>query len=200
LAQRSITNWRKLRTVIYSRVWFTTLRRTWRRPVFSRPARTTYAPDDYFTINGDRRRVLFAHPDSRVRYVVTVPEKPGFAASEKPGLGEKPGFWLAFAVATAPESWEQPGDGVTFAVYVESGQDMQPETRNPKLETYVDPKQDEAARHWHPYTVDLSDYAGQTVTIIFETGAGPAGDERYDWAGWGEPRLCPEFIEGLVGR
>ena len=28
-----------------------------------------------------------------------------------------------------------------------------------------------------------------TVTIIFETGAGPAGDYRYDWAGWGAPRL-----------
>jgi len=108
---------------------------------------------------------------------------------EKPGFSQKPGFWLAFAVATAPESWEQPGDGVTFAVYVESGQDMQPETRNPKLETYVAPRQDEADRRWHPYTVDLSDYAGQTVTITFETGVGPAGDERYDWAGWGAPRL-----------
>ena len=31
--------------------------------------------------------------------------------------------------------------------------------------------------------------AGQTVTIIFETGAGPAGDYGYDWAGWGAPRL-----------
>jgi len=38
--------------------------------------------------------------------------------------------------------------------------------------------------------IDLSDYAGQTVTLIFETTTGPAGDYRYDWAGWGEPRVC----------
>ena len=55
--------------------------------------------------------------------------------------------------------------------------------------TYIDPKQDEADRRWHPYVIDLSDYAGQVVTIIFETGTGPAGDYRYDWAGWGAPRL-----------
>jgi len=44
--------------------------------------------------------------------------------------GTEGGLVLAFDVATAPESWSQPGDGVTFAIYVESGQDMQPETRN----------------------------------------------------------------------
>ncbi|MCJ7537380.1 MAG: hypothetical protein MUO57_17780, partial [Anaerolineales bacterium] len=55
--------------------------------------------------------------------------------------------------------------------------------------TYIDPKNDEFDRRWHPYTVDLNEYAGQEVSIIFETDTGPAGDYRYDWAGWGELRL-----------
>ena len=38
-------------------------------------------------------------------------------------------------------------------------------------------------------TVDLEAYAGQMLTIVFETGSGPKGDVRYDWAGWGAPRL-----------
>jgi tetratricopeptide (TPR) repeat protein len=135
-----------------------------------------YVRNDYFTISDDQRRVLFAHPESSVRYRVRLPED----------------AVLAFEVATAPESWEQPGDGVSFAVYVEPDQDVQP--MNPLDDSraffvYLDPKQDKAARRWHAYEIDLGCYGGERVNIIFETGAGPAGDERYDWAGWGEPRL-----------
>ena len=60
---------------------------------------------------------------------------------------------------------------------------------NPQLTRYIDPKRNEDDRRWHPHTIDLSGYAGQTVTITFETGVGPAGDERFDWAGWGAFRL-----------
>jgi hypothetical protein len=155
--------------------------------------------NDTFTINGERKRVLFAHPPSCIRYPLTLPE------------GEPA---LAFDVAMSPESWGQEGDGVTFAVYVETEHHLQPETCNsqlttcnsqPVFSTTIDPKQNEAdpslrpgsvqatgsgcRRCWHPHTIDLSTYAGQTVTITFATGVGPAGDERYDWAGWGEPRL-----------
>jgi tetratricopeptide (TPR) repeat protein len=127
-----------------------------------------YIRNDYFTIDGQERRVLFMHPASTARYIVDVPAN----------------SILAFEVATDPESWEQPGDGVTFAVYVESDQDVKQ-----LFSTYIDPKQDAAARRWHPHVVDLEPYAGQTVTIVFETGTGPAGDYRFDWAGWGAPRL-----------
>ena len=139
--------------------------------------------NDYFTIDGDQRRTVFAHPDSRVSYVVAVPEKPVSS--------EKPDFWLSFAIATALESWSQPGDGVTFAVYVESEGDTQHEAQNTEelFSAYIDPKHNEADRGWHSHTVDLGAYAGQTVTITFETGTGPAGDYQNDWAGWGAPRL-----------
>lgn len=136
-----------------------------------------YVRNDYFAIDGDQRRMVFAHPDSRVSYVVDIPEKPG--------------LWLAFDVVTSPESWELPGDGVAFAVYIEPGEDTQHETRNTGqvFSTYIDPKQNPDDRRWHSHAVDLSAYAGQTVTITFETGTGPAGDYQYDWAGWGSPRL-----------
>jgi tetratricopeptide (TPR) repeat protein/O-antigen ligase len=131
-----------------------------------------YLGNDYFTIDGDQRRVLFMHPDSRARYVVKVPE----------------GAVLAFDVATAPESWGQPGDGVTFAVYVDDGQWTMDGVRR-LFSTYIDPKCDKDDRRWHSYAVDLRAYGGQTVNVIFETGGGPADDARYDWAGWGAPRL-----------
>jgi tetratricopeptide (TPR) repeat protein len=127
-----------------------------------------YVRNDYFTIDGIKRRVMFMHPEALARYAVEVPA----------------GGLLAFQVAIAPESWEQPGDGVGFAVYVESGG-----AATQVFSSYIDPKQDEDARRWHPHTVDLSDYAGQTISVIFETRPGPAGDLRYDWAGWGEARL-----------
>jgi len=127
-----------------------------------------YVHNDYWTIDGEERRVLFMHPDSHVQYMVQVPK----------------GAVLAFDVATAPESWDKPGDGVTFAVYIESEQGTEQ-----VFSTYIDPKWDESARRWHPFMVDLGDYAGQTVNVAFETTSGPAGDDRYDWAGWGTPRL-----------
>ena len=77
-----------------------------------------------------------------------------------------------------------PGDGVAFAVYVVSEQGARQ-----VFSTYIDPTHNKADRRWHPHTVDLSACAGQTVTLVFETSTGPAGDHRYDWAGWGEPRL-----------
>ncbi len=125
-----------------------------------------------WTIEQIPRQVLFQHPAltgaSRLAYSVQIGK----------------GSVLAFDVATAPESWEQPGDGVTFAVYIQSGQ-----RADQAFSTYIDPKQDEADRRWHSYTIDLGAYMGQTVRLIFETGSGPAGDNRYDWAGWGAPRL-----------
>jgi hypothetical protein len=132
-----------------------------------------------WTIQARTRPVLYQHPafsgTSRLAYSVWVGRE----------------YVLAFDVATGPESWGQPGDGVSFAIYVESEPSAQHATRHARqvFSTYIDPKHDETARRWHSYTVDLSDYAGQTVIFIFETGTGPMGDFRFDWAGWGTPRL-----------
>ena len=127
-----------------------------------------YVKNDYFAIDGLRKRVVFAHPDSRIRYTMDIM----YDAK------------LAFDIGTSPESWTKEGDGVTFSVYIETDQGT-----DQIFSTYIDPKSKAEDQRWHPYTIDLSPYADQIVTIIFETGAGPKGDYRYDWAGWGEPRL-----------
>jgi hypothetical protein len=144
----------------------------------SQAGRTIPAPEGetvearMWTIGDTSRRVLYQHPAfagaSRIAYSVRV------------GHGDV----LAFDVALAPECWLLPGDGVAFAVYVESERGAEQ-----VFATYIDPKHNEADQGWHSYTVALGAYAGQTVTIVFETSTGPAGDYRYDWAGWGEPRL-----------
>jgi hypothetical protein len=116
--------------------------------------------------------VLFQHPafagSSHILYPVNV------RSQEK----------LAFDVALAPESWVLEGDGVTFAVYIVADGITQQ-----VFSAYIDPKHNESDRRWHTYVIDLGAYAGKQVNIIFETNVGPAGDYRYDWAGWGEPRL-----------
>ncbi len=124
-----------------------------------------------WTIGDESQQVLYQHPalsePSRVIFVVNV----------------ESGARLAFDLATSPESWERTGDGVNFKIYI-VGEEVQQ-----LFSTYIDPKHDEIDRRWHPYTVELNKYAGQEVSIIFETDSGPADDHRYDWAGWGEPRL-----------
>jgi tetratricopeptide (TPR) repeat protein len=137
-----------------------------------------YVRNDHFTVNGDQRRVIFMHPDARVSYRLALPATHAMPGRTVGGLS------LAFDVATAPESWGQPGDGVAFAVSVESSGGTEQ-----VFSTYIDPKGNEADQDWHAYAVDLSAYAGQTVTLVFETGSGPLGDGRFDWAGWGRPRL-----------
>lgn len=125
-----------------------------------------------WTIKGVSHRVLYLHPAfagaSRITYSVYIER----------------GTILAFNIATLPDSWEEPGDGVTFAIYVESDQGMQQ-----LFSTYIDPKHDVADRRWHPYAIDLDVYAGQTIILIFEIGTGPTGDYDEDWAGWGGIRL-----------
>ena len=111
---------------------------------------------------------LVMHADSSARYIIEVPSD----------------SILAFDLATDPGTWDQAGDGVSFYVSILTDEGMEQ-----VFSTYIDPKQNEAERGWHPYTVDLSNYAGQTVSIVFETDGGPAGNLEFDWAGWGVPRL-----------
>ena len=40
--------------------------------------------------------------------------------------------------------------------------------------------------------IDLSAYAGQDVQLTLRALPGPAGDGRYDWAGWGAPVIIQE--------
>jgi tetratricopeptide (TPR) repeat protein len=127
-----------------------------------------YVLNDYFTVNGDRRRVLYEHPDSRVSFDINLPEN----------------AYLEFSTALSPASWDQPGDGVVFSILVDDGSGS-----TVLYEVYVDPKSRLADRRWRPARMDLAAYAGSPVRLEFVTAGGPADDTSFDWAGWGRPRL-----------
>lgn len=122
-----------------------------------------------FVIDTWPQQVLFQHPISRIEYALQVP----------------PDARLAFSMALAPEVWRADwGDGVQFEVYL-AGMDGEWALWS----EYIDPKNDPADRRWHDRELDLGPWAGQAVTLTLVTTPGPAADDRYDWAGWGTPRI-----------
>jgi tetratricopeptide (TPR) repeat protein len=133
-----------------------------------------------FFINADARKVWTAHPPSKAIASLTVP----LSAT------------LDFGLALSPEVWQLgKGDGVQFDVYSEDGQH-----KWHLFSEYIDPKNVVAHRRWHDREIDLSPWVGQTVTITFATGPGPNGDDRYDWAGWGEPRIVQPIAYDFLGE
>ena len=99
---------------------------------------------------------------------------------------------LTFEVALDPSSWTKAGDGVTFNIEIMHDTEASASTRHkPTIlwSTYIDPKQNPENQRWHTLGVDLTAHTGEQVTLILEPGPGPAGDDRYDWAGWGTPQL-----------
>ena len=123
-------------------------------------------------ILGEERVVLFVHPTSS-----------GSTALVYPVMVE-PGTTMGAHLAMAPEAWALEGDGVTFSVYVEDDAGI-----HLVHGRYVDPKHHQQDRRWLPLQVNLTPFSGKLVRLILVVGSGPAGDGRYDWAGWGEPQL-----------
>jgi hypothetical protein len=128
---------------------------------------------DRWDILGQERDVLFVHPTAAGSTALVYP------------LKIEPRTTLRAELAVAPEAWTAEGDGVTFSVYVEDAAGM-----HLVYARYVDPKHHELDRRWISMQIDLSPFSGRgVVRLILVTGSGPAGDLRYDWAGWGAPRL-----------
>jgi hypothetical protein len=126
-------------------------------------------------ILGEGRDVLFVHPAPSGSVALVYPVR------------IEPATTLQVDLAVALEAWDLEGDGLTFSVYVEDDSGM-----HLVHSRYVDPKHHQQDRRWVPTQVNLAPFGGKLVRLILVTGSGPAGDQRYDWAGWGEPRLeCP---------
>ena len=124
------------------------------------------------TIQGVTRPAIFAHPPSRIIYHdVKVP----------------PHARLELFLGLKEEAWPKGTDGVYFRVGVALGEIYKDlVTRN------VDPYRVAGDRGWIPISIDLSEYAGKTVKVIFNTqeslpGRVPNG--MYDFAVFGAPRL-----------
>jgi hypothetical protein len=128
-----------------------------------------------FTISGETKAVLFEHP---------AYERLPFRTAVTPANRE-----FAFSVAMQPAVYDGSmpvcGAGVEFQLEVRDG------TGRIRLlyDRYIDPKHNPAVRRWIPGSVDLSEYLGQTVELLFTTKPGPSGDTCAAWAGWGDPHF-----------
>ena len=135
-----------------------------------------------FIIKGVPHGVLFMPPTTSREFLVKIPDKAE----------------LIFGLALAPGVWNiGKGDGVQFSVFINDG------AIGSRIFTqYVDPKNVSTDRDYMNYSVNLSPWAGQTVTLTLSTDPGPNGDASYDWAGWGEPRIVVpvqyDFLSNLT--
>jgi hypothetical protein len=123
-----------------------------------------------FTINQDKRAVLFEHPHAEVQFN-------GIAISQ--------GAVLQFGIGINQSVWDKPGDGVTFEITVID----QKSAKTMIFSQYIDAKNNYRDRKWFEHSVELKDFAGQKVSFIFRTTPGPRGDGTNDWAGWSTPQI-----------
>ena len=74
-------------------------------------------------------------------------------------------------------------DGVTFIVNVEGKAVF---------------RQHYNEQRWEHFSVDLTSYRNQRVTLRFTTTPGPVGNGAWDWAMWGEPKIVSEPLNTLA--
>jgi hypothetical protein len=134
------------------------------------PAAGSYPVADV-ALAGDTKKAIATPPDSRLTWHVRVPED----------------GWLRVSVGLKPEAWDKEGDGVYFLVGVSDGRAFE------QLFTEkVNPFKNPADRRWIPVMVDLSAYAGEDMSIIFNTrqsGPNEPADARNDLPVWGAPEI-----------
>ncbi len=98
--------------------------------------------------------------------------------------------WLWVSVGLKPEAWELEGDGVKFLAGISDGRAFEP-----LFEQHVNPFANQGDRKWVDVRVDVSNYAGEEVSLMLNTYAslpgqgGAGGDQRNDLALWGLPEL-----------
>jgi hypothetical protein len=119
--------------------------------------------------------VLFEHPNAPGRPRATL----SFSGVALPVPHAKEKVVLHFSIAIRdgfPKAEHPEADGCTFLVRIND--------REVFTQRY-------AEQRWQQARVDLTAYAGQTVTVTFQTD--PLQNSAFDWAVWGRPQI---WIEG----
>lgn len=129
-----------------------------------RVAPTEFAMPD----TGERRPVIFAHAPAAISFPLTLPAGESF-------------LWVSPVLD--PAAWAWGGDGVTFQVAVQPAFGGDPVVL---WERHLDPRVD-GDRDWVEAQIQLTDYAGQAVTLWLITQPGLANNDAGDRAGWGQP-------------
>jgi hypothetical protein len=92
--------------------------------------------------------------------------------------------WLRVSLGVKEEGWTTTGDGVTFNIIVSDGK-----SATSLMNRELNPFAVSGDRGWHDELLDLSEFAGETVDVIFNTRTGPRNDTNGDLALWGSPRI-----------
>lgn len=136
-----------------------------------RPSPDVFAVVDA-TLGGKRERAILTKQPSRIKYNLTVPDE----------------AWLKFSLGLLEESWTVQGDGVLFQIGVSSGPEFVE-----LLSLVVNPYGNPSDRGWQPLVLDLSQFAGENVDLIFNTYSSPPPNTGKDTSGdaalWGAPRI-----------
>jgi hypothetical protein len=129
----------------------------------------TFAVTDV-KINGESKRAITTKnmAGTRITWKITVPDN----------------GWLKVNLGILEDGWKMPGDGVDFRIGIS---DLK--TYDELLALTVNPFNNASDRRWNEISLDLSQYAGETVELIFNTRSGPKDDRNGDFAAWGEPRI-----------
>lgn len=137
-----------------------------------RPADRQFPVTDV-TIDGETHKAIEATPPTRLTWKVRIPDD----------------AWLRVHIGMKPETWSAEGDGALFYVVASDGR-----SDETLFEQYVNPFANPSERKWIPVMVDLSQYAGEEMNIIFNTRTSPPAnpprdDNRNDFAVWGAPEI-----------
>lgn len=96
---------------------------------------------------------------------------------------------LSVGYGVVPEAWDTCPNGVGFVASLEDG------TQRRLFEAFLDPVRRAGDRRWFDHEIDLTAFAGGSVTLVFDTlGSDPAvpaapADNRRAWAAWSAPLL-----------
>jgi len=117
------------------------------------------------------RRIIFAHPPSKITYTVPI----------------GPGSSLAFAIGILPGAWDKIPQGVKFDIEI-----LSEEIKENIFSRVLQPKRNIGDRGWHNFIVPLEPFSGKLVSIIFST-SGSGDDLSYGWSAWGWSKIIGEI-------
>lgn len=134
-----------------------------------------------FTINSDKRVILFQHPNSEVVFKDVL---------------IKENAELKFGVGINQPAWDKEGDGVLFEIIIVDEKSQ----KNVIFSRYIDPKNNVEDRKWFDNSLNLKAFAGQRLSLVFKTTDGPKSNRAYDWAGWSRPQIVSSYSKILEAK
>lgn len=119
-----------------------------------------------FEINGDKRFALKILPPTKIQFASTIP----------------PNGFLTFSIG---KLFPNVGDGGTFTLDLV---DQYGKTHNIFRKT-LNPRDNYMDVGWHYNEIDLSQFSGQKVDLIFGSDGSNSLDEIGDWFVWADPQI-----------